>query len=118
VLAATTLVDKVSGKRTVVAEVAAYGDVVLRLVSGDFEGPFLPNYKPVDSPVHSYGLQRMDHCVGNVPTLFEATDYLSKVTGAYSTPAGYLLGHQASVLSRAQHCILRLIAEHNRRIIR
>ena len=70
-----------------ISEVQAYGDVVLRFVSGDFEGPFLPNYAPVDAPYHCYGLQRMDHCVGNAPRLFEVTDYLSKMLGALLVPA-------------------------------
>ncbi|KAF1791098.1 Glyoxalase/Bleomycin resistance protein/Dihydroxybiphenyl dioxygenase [Phytophthora cactorum] len=36
-----TLTDKKSGKTTIVSEVKLYGDVVIRWVSGDFEGPFL-----------------------------------------------------------------------------
>ena len=28
-----------------------------------------------------YGLVRLDHCVSNVPNLFEATDYLNKCVG-------------------------------------
>ena len=82
VLAPTTLKDEVTGKTTVVSEVAAYGDVVLRFLSGDYDGPFLPNYATVDGPSISYGVQRLDHAVGNVPCLFDATDYLMAVTGA------------------------------------
>lgn len=66
----------------VVSEVKAYGDVALRFVSGAFSGPFLPGFEAVDSVEHSYGLQRLDHCVGNAPALFDVTDYLMKITGA------------------------------------
>jgi 4-hydroxyphenylpyruvate dioxygenase len=66
----------------VVSEVHAYGDVVLRFVSGDFKGPFLCTFTAVEPQGESYGLQRLDHCVGNVPKLFEVTDYLMQITGA------------------------------------
>ena len=67
----------------VVSEVKAYGDVALRFVSGAFAGPFLPGFEAIHEPAaHSYGLQRLDHCVGNAPELFDVTDYLMKVTGA------------------------------------
>lgn len=46
-----------------------------------FSGPFLPNYEPVQSPEIGYGLTHMDHCVSNVPNLFEAVDYLTAFTG-------------------------------------
>jgi 4-hydroxyphenylpyruvate dioxygenase len=55
---------------------------VLRFVSGDFIGPFLPNYEAVQSTKHCFGLQRIDHCVGNTDNLFEVTDYIMKMTGA------------------------------------
>ena len=67
VLPPTRLVDVESGKFLVIAEVALYGDVVLRYVSGDFEGAYLPGYTPVtDSPQVCYGLTRLDHAVGNL----------------------------------------------------
>ena len=66
---------------TVVSEVHAYGDVVLRFVSGDFKGPFLSTFTAVEPQGESYGLQRLDHCVGNVPKLFDVTDYLMAITG-------------------------------------
>jgi 4-hydroxyphenylpyruvate dioxygenase len=55
-----------------IAEVRAYGDCVFRWVSGDYAGAFMPNYESVDGPDLSYGLQRIDHCVGNVPVLLDA----------------------------------------------
>ena len=78
----TELRDAASGSTLTICEVAAYGDVVLRFVSGSYQGPFLPEYTPLDEPEHCFGLQRVDHCVGNVPSLFKATDYLKSITGA------------------------------------
>lgn len=61
-----------------------FGDVVIRWISGDFDGPALPNYEPVQSlKNHSYGLQRIDHVVSNVPNLFEAVDYLINAIGLH-----------------------------------
>lgn len=59
VLEPMELVDKATGKSMTVSEIKAYGDVVLRFVSSDkFDGPFLPNYEPVESYKLCYGLQR------------------------------------------------------------
>lgn len=55
------------------------GAVILRWVSGDFDGPILPNYEETPGPEVTYGIQRMDHLVGNVPQLLPAVsgiDYL------------------------------------------
>lgn len=53
------LMDSATGKAAVVSEIKAYGDVVLRFISSKgFDGPFLPNYEPVQSFQLSYGLQR------------------------------------------------------------
>lgn len=80
----------------VVAEVMLYGDVVLRFVSGNFAGPFIPGYKTLQSTVaysidknqehhhhaHSnYGLRRLDHAVGNVPELLPVVGYIAGFTG-------------------------------------
>lgn len=65
----------------VVAEVLLYGDVHLRFVSGGYAGPFLPGYAPVESPDICYGLHRLDHCVGNVPNMLEAYNYIVNATG-------------------------------------
>ena len=64
-----------------VAEVALYGDAVLRLVSGGAGVPCLPGYDPVQAPPLSYGLERVDHVVGNVPNLLETVDYVAGFTG-------------------------------------
>ncbi|KAK9817847.1 hypothetical protein WJX72_003032 [[Myrmecia] bisecta] len=81
VLPPTTLEDAESGTPQVVAEVQLYGDVVLRFVSGSFQGPFIANYAKVDSPPLCYGLDRLDHAVGNVPRLLEAVEYIARATG-------------------------------------
>ncbi|CAM9543518.1 unnamed protein product [Phaeothamnion confervicola] len=57
------------------------GDVVLRWVSGDFAGPCLAGYVPCDGPDVSYGLQRVDHVVGNVPALIDQVNHFMAMTG-------------------------------------
>lgn len=67
-----------------VAEVKAYGDVVLRFVSrhGGFEGAFFPGYKAVkEAGPLDYGLQRLDHAVGNVWDMAAAVRYIGGMTG-------------------------------------
>ena len=87
-----------------IAEVVLYGDVVLRFVSSPTESdettetsataslstnddgsvvrPFLPHLAPVSSFRRiSYGLERMDHAVGNVPNLAEALERIATFTG-------------------------------------
>ncbi|RLN73178.1 hypothetical protein BBJ28_00004426 [Nothophytophthora sp. Chile5] len=81
VLEPKTLKDEASGETTIVAEVKLYGDVVVRWVSGDFDGAFVPGYEPCDGPDISIGIQRLDHCVGNVPKLLEAVEYITSFTG-------------------------------------
>ncbi|RLN77701.1 hypothetical protein BBJ28_00010575 [Nothophytophthora sp. Chile5] len=81
VLEPKTLKDEASGKTTIVSEVKLYGDVVVRWVSGDFDGAFVPGYEPCDGPDISIGIQRLDHCVGNVPKLLEAVEYITSFTG-------------------------------------
>jgi 4-hydroxyphenylpyruvate dioxygenase len=81
VLEPTELPDKKSGQICIIAEVKLFGDVVLRFISGDFSGPFLPKYEETPSPEIGYGLRYIDHCVHNVPNLFEAVDYLSGFSG-------------------------------------
>lgn len=66
----------------VVSEVIIYGDVVLRYISGDWKSPFLPGYAATpDEPQICYGLQRLDHAVGNVPKLIEQVEYVMGFTG-------------------------------------
>jgi len=65
----------------VVSEVLLYGDVVLRYVSGEMKGPFLPGYELVSGRPISYGLERLDHAVGNVPQLLPVANYIMRFTG-------------------------------------
>jgi len=68
------------------AEVKAYGDVVLQFVSKseDYKSTFLPQYHP--APLAKgvpldYGIRRLDHCVGNVHSLEETIKYMAGMTG-------------------------------------
>jgi 4-hydroxyphenylpyruvate dioxygenase len=75
------------------AEVALYGDVVLRYLSfPDAESissdkmtmPFLPHLAPVEGKMaerKTFGLRRIDHAVGNVPNLLETLNEVSAFTG-------------------------------------
>ena len=81
VLAPSTIVDRKTGKSAVISEIQLFNDTVLRWISGDFEGPFLPNYEPSNTPDFNYGLIRVDHIVNNVPKLFPAVDYLCNACG-------------------------------------
>ncbi|EFJ35545.1 hypothetical protein SELMODRAFT_165961 [Selaginella moellendorffii] len=88
VLEPTTMHDVHSGQELVLSEVALYGDVVLRFVSGGFDGPFLPGYERVSPPPFSsspsglgVGLCRLDHAVGNVHNLLDAARYVAGFTG-------------------------------------
>lgn len=81
VLEPTTLTDKVTGKSCVISEIQLFGDGVIRWISGDFDGPFLPNYENTPSPDFGYGISRVDHIVNNVPNMFDAVQYLANATG-------------------------------------
>eukprot|EP00892_Ulva_mutabilis_P002238 jgi/Ulvmu1/12014/UM083_0027.1 len=83
VLNPETVIDKASGKEVVMSEVHAYGDVVLRFVSGCCDRTHLPGFEAVKPEGVSFGLQRLDHCVGNVPELFAVADYLMAITGMH-----------------------------------
>lgn len=77
-----TVVDRATNTSMTISEIKQFGDVVIRWVSGDFTGPMLPNYEAV--PVtkdNSFGIDRIDHIVSNVPKLFEAYDYMEAATG-------------------------------------
>lgn len=73
----------------VTSEVIMYpgGDSVLRFLSGEHlsELPFLPGYKEVPvregARVGSYGIERIDHVVGNVPDLLQTVEYIAAITG-------------------------------------
>lgn len=45
------------------------------------QGPYLAGYTEVKSHPLSYGLQRLDHAVGNVHDMQETVDYVAKATG-------------------------------------
>lgn len=84
VLPPVTMVDRKTGKSMTYSEIKQFNDVVLRWVSGDYTGPVMPNYEPVEVPAGSNntcGLHRIDHIVSNVPNLFEAVDYIEAATG-------------------------------------
>ncbi|CAM9252656.1 unnamed protein product [Scytosiphon promiscuus] len=92
-----------------IAEVRAYGDVVLRFISfesesgagapgveaggvgvggegGAFTGAFLPNFVDVGDEAgarRDFGLQRADHIVGNVWDMLEHGEYLTGMTGMH-----------------------------------
>lgn len=83
VLTPREVTDDTTGQTMVISEVQYFGDTVLRWVSGNFEGPYLPNYAPVNSPDLNYGLTRIDHTVSNVPNLIEAVDYAMGMTGMH-----------------------------------
>jgi 4-hydroxyphenylpyruvate dioxygenase len=68
-----------------ISEIRAYGDVVLRFLSrhNHYNGHFLPTYQDLPLPTHphTYGLERLDHAVGNVYNLLESVNYMGKMTG-------------------------------------
>lgn len=45
------------------------------------QGPYLAGYTAVQSAPLSYGLQRLDHAVGNVHDMHETLEYLQRATG-------------------------------------
>jgi len=78
--------DSPDGPGVVIAEVRAYGDVVLRFLNkepGYHDDLLLPAYKRVPPPKKplNYGIERVDHAVGNVWDLLEAVNYISRMTG-------------------------------------
>lgn len=51
------------------------------------QGPYLPGYTATpDEPQISYGLQRLDHAVGNVHKLVEALEHIMGFTGWFGVP--------------------------------
>ncbi|CAM9718447.1 unnamed protein product [Chrysoparadoxa australica] len=101
VMQPTTLTDA-HGSATI-AEVAAYGDVILRFISTlthlllrslppitSYTGPFLPGFSDWsdgeakgDGAVAAGGLYRIDHAVGNVWDLQESLDKIQGMTGMH-----------------------------------
>jgi 4-hydroxyphenylpyruvate dioxygenase len=66
------------------AEVSLYGDVVIRLIDRrEYKGVFLPNYEDVVAPgtkLGKYGIEKLDHIVGNVHSLQDTLTYLRNMT--------------------------------------
>ena len=107
ILAPHTLIDLETGKSMVISEIKMFGDVVIRWVSGEFNGPMLPNYHltgtspllniavgsstvahefrniDADNDTKTLGILRLDHSVSNVPNLFDAVDYLTAAIGLH-----------------------------------
>ena len=70
-----------------IAEVNLYGDVSLRLVdTKNFKGAFLPNFEDVkpagakQNKLGKYGIDRIDHVVGNVHSLQDTLVYMKSMT--------------------------------------
>ncbi|XWS36825.1 hypothetical protein CRYUN_Cryun20dG0118800 [Craigia yunnanensis] len=78
------------GNDATLSEVKLYGDVVLRYISynkntnGHHGFFFLPGFEKIDDDLSyplDYGIQRLDHAVGNVPELGPAVSYVKSFTG-------------------------------------
>lgn len=56
-----------SNGRVRIASIKTYGDVVHSLINADeFNGNYLPNFRPHNEPGDPLGIMEVDHCVGNV----------------------------------------------------
>jgi len=78
----TTLKDE--NGTVVISEIFIYGDTILRFVEyiEGYTGLFLPLYQAVTDPSPlDYGIQRMDHVVGNVPELDTVVENFKKWFG-------------------------------------
>jgi 4-hydroxyphenylpyruvate dioxygenase len=78
-----TVVDRATGQKAVISEIKMFGDSVIQFISGNYTGVALPNYEPVNTPDLDLGVIRLDHCVSNVPNLFDAVDYLQGALGLH-----------------------------------
>jgi len=85
------------GGKVIIAEVIIYNqedpknplaksDTVLRFIQKDnYDGPFIPGYKRVKDPSPlNYGIQRIDHVVGNVYSLEAIIKDLKSWTGMHT----------------------------------
>jgi len=69
-----------------IAEIKLYGDVSLRLIDAtNFKGSFLPNFEDVKVAdekyaLGKYGIDRIDHIVGNVHDLQATLKYIKNMT--------------------------------------
>eukprot|EP01128_Nolandella_sp_AFSM9_P009229 TRINITY_DN584_c0_g1_i1.p1 TRINITY_DN584_c0_g1~~TRINITY_DN584_c0_g1_i1.p1 ORF type:complete len:431 (-),score=133.31 TRINITY_DN584_c0_g1_i1:50-1318(-) len=79
-----------NGGSVVISEIIMYGDTVLRFIQkkDGYKGVFLPGYAPVEDPAPlDYGIQRMDHVVGNVPDMEKTINTLKKWLGLHTFAA-------------------------------
>jgi len=68
----------------IASEIIIYGDTILRFIEyrDGFKGAFLPGYEPYDDPTPlDYGIQKMDHVVGNTYELDAVVTNLKKWLG-------------------------------------
>ncbi len=64
------------------AKIQAYGDTLHSFISlDDYRGQFLPGYQLRRVPAPSFGLERIDHIVGNVENMNDWVDYYNRVFG-------------------------------------
>lgn len=106
--------EKVSGYKAVLSEVKAYGDVVLRFVSGTCHEHRLPGFVAVQPEGPTFGLQQLDHCAGNVPNLWEVADHLKAITGVLLTSVS-----RSAWLRRRSHvcpAVLRKVCWNQRQL--
>lgn len=81
VLPPTRVDDKEKRGYADVAEIALYGDAVIRLINTDnFHGTFFPNYNEEKGKYRDYGIRRFDHIVGNVWNLSSQAAYMKNMT--------------------------------------
>eukprot|EP01123_Difflugia_compressa_P013984 TRINITY_DN683_c0_g1_i1.p1 TRINITY_DN683_c0_g1~~TRINITY_DN683_c0_g1_i1.p1 ORF type:complete len:432 (-),score=75.19 TRINITY_DN683_c0_g1_i1:47-1342(-) len=67
----------------IISEIFLYGDTILRFVEyQNYDGVFIPGYQPYKDPCPlDYGIERMDHVVGNVPELQPVIEMIKKWLG-------------------------------------
>ena len=91
------------------AEVLLYGEVSLRLIDArEYKGTFLPNYQDVVAPgtkLGKYGIERIDHIVGNVHSLKATLTYLRNMTGFHDF-AEFTAEDVGTVDSGLNSCVL------------
>lgn len=75
------LTDNETGEVCLMSEVRMFDDTVMRFISGNYSGVYLPKYVATPSPEICYGLKYIDHAVSNVPNMFAAVDYMTGFTG-------------------------------------
>ena len=84
ILPPTELHDEKHASSMILSEIKLYGDTVIRWISGDFNGSYLPGYEETPGDINAHlGLLRIDHIVGNVPNLFDAIDYIVNAIGLH-----------------------------------